>query len=101
MSINNASVPFTSSLVSASPEAAGVFALWQAGGIVYYGKAATIRAALGQHLEARAYNSERVSGCSWEVASDPESRYVELLREYELAHRCIPLWNDPRRLPTG
>jgi hypothetical protein len=31
---------------------------------------------------------------------DPERRQGELLREYAAAHHCIPLWNDPQRLPT-
>jgi hypothetical protein len=45
-------------------------------------------------------SAQRVSGCSWEVAPDPEQRHGELLREYVAAHHCIPLWNDPQRLPT-
>jgi hypothetical protein len=104
MSINNASVPFTQSLISQAPEATGVFALWQSGGVVYYGKAssglATIRKALGEHYQGRAWSARRVTGCSWEVAADPEGRLNELMKEYELAHRCMPLWNDPQRLPT-
>jgi hypothetical protein len=101
MSINSGSLPFTESLVRAAPQAAGVFALWQAGGIVYYGRAAAIRQALGEHFEARSLGAQRVSGCSWEVAADPEARYRELVREYASAHRCLPLWNDPQRLPTA
>lgn len=100
MSIDTASVPFTRSLIAAAPEAAGVFALWESGGIVYYGKAAAIRRALGEHYEGRSYSGRRVSGCSWEVAADPDRRHGELLREYAAAHRCVPLWNDPQRLPT-
>lgn len=100
MSINSASLPFTESLIAAAPEACGVFALWQSGGIVYYGKAAAIRRALGEHLLGRRFSGRRVSGCSWEVAADPERRYSELLRDYAAAHRCVPLWNDPQRLPT-
>ena len=34
-SINSGSLPFTESLVRAAPQAPGVFALWQGGGIVY------------------------------------------------------------------
>jgi hypothetical protein len=105
MAINNGCVPFTPSLVGQAPEAPGVFALWQSGGIVYYGHAsggsATIRKALGEHLEGRAFGDRRVTGCSWEVAADPGERLRALLKEYELAHRCTPLWNDPQRLPTG
>jgi hypothetical protein len=100
MSISSSSLPFTESLIAAAPEAPGVFALWQGGGIVYYGRAVTIRIALDEQLRARAFSARRVSGCSWEVASNPEQRQGELLREYRAAHHCIPLWNDPQRLPT-
>lgn len=100
MAINNASLPFTESLIAAAPEAAGVFALWQSGGIVYYGRASAIRRALGEHYQGRALSRQVVSGCSWEVVADPEIRHGELLREYAAAHHCIPLWNDPQRLPT-
>lgn len=101
MSINSASLPFTETLVAAAPEAAGVFALWQAGGIVYYGKTTKIRIALDEQLRARVLSAQRVSGCSWEVAADPGRRHGELLKEYLAAHHCIPLWNDPQRLPTA
>src|SRR5437773_9751186 len=101
MSITSSSLPFTETLVAAAPEAPGVFALWQGGGIVYYGRAVTIRIALDEQLRARALSAQRVSGCSWEVVPDPERRHGELLREYLTAHHCIPLWNDPQRLPTS
>lgn len=100
MSINTASLPFTESLIAAAPEAAGVFALWHSGGIVYYGRAEAIRRALVEHFLGRACSGRRVSGCSWEVAADPDLRHRELLREYTAAHRALPLWNDPQRLPT-
>jgi hypothetical protein len=99
-SINAASLPFTSSLIDAAPETPGVFALWQGGGVVYYGRTMTIRKALIEHFEGRALSQKRVSGCSWEISADPEMRQQELLREYAAAHHCIPLWNDPQRLPT-
>jgi hypothetical protein len=101
MSITSTSLPFTESLIAAAPQAAGVFALWEGGGIVYYGKASTIRQALGEHYQVRSMGAQHVSGCSWEVAADPERRYSELLRQYAAAHRSLPLWNDPQRLPTA
>jgi hypothetical protein len=100
MSISSSSRPFTESLVAAAPEAAGVFALWQGGGIVYYGRSTKIRIALDEQLRARMLSARRVSGCSWEVCADPEARAAELLREYRAAHHALPLWNDPQRLPT-
>ena len=45
-------------------------------------------------------SGERVSGCSWEVAADPEQRRRELMLGYRAAHQRMPLWNDPQRLPT-
>jgi hypothetical protein len=101
MSITSSSLPFTPSLIAAAPAAPGVFALWQGGGIVYYGRSATIRIALDEQLRARALSAQRVTGCSWEVAPDPERRQDELLREYTAAHHALPLWNDPQRLPTA
>jgi len=100
MSITSSSLPFTQSLVSAAPQAPGVFALWQGGGIVYYGRTTTIRLALDEQLRARAMSAHRVTGYSWEIVSDPERRHSELLREYTAAHHSLPLWNDPQRLPT-
>src|SRR3954470_5544251 len=100
MSISSSSRPFTESLVAAAPEAAGVFALWQGGGIVYYGRTTTIRIALDEQLRARMLSAKRVSGCSWEVCADPQAREAELLRDYRAAHHALPLWNDPQRLPT-
>ena len=100
MAIDSRCVPFTRPLILQAPEAAGVFALWQSGGIVYYGSAATIRSALDGHFSARAISEKRVTGCSWEVVADPNARLQELMKEYELAHRCMPLCNDPQRLPT-
>ena len=102
MAINNGCVPFTKSLISQAPDASGVFALWQSGGIVYYGSAATIRSALDGQFSARSLSAPRITitGCSWEVVPDPNARLKELMKEYELAHRCMPLWNDPQRLPT-
>lgn len=100
MAINNGCMPFTKSLISQAPSASGVFALWQSGGIVYYGSAAAIRNALDGQFSARAISEHRVTGCSWEVVQDPNARLRELMKEYERAHRCMPLWNDPQRLPT-
>ena len=60
MSITSSSLPFTETLVAAAPEAPGVFALWQGGGIVYYGRAATIRIALDEQLRARAQRAARL-----------------------------------------
>jgi hypothetical protein len=108
MSIKIRSFAFTEALISAAPDTSGVFALWQNGGVIYLGKAsagsATIRKALGGQLEGRKWNDTpavmRVTRCSWEVVEDADKRHSELLHEFEAAHHCLPLWNDPQRLPT-
>jgi len=105
MSIKFRSLPFTASLIEAAPDTTGVFALWQDGGVIYLGKAsvgdATIRNALSGQLQARLFN-DTSSGVrvSWEIVDDADKRHRELLHEFEAAHRCLPLWNDPQRLPT-
>jgi hypothetical protein len=105
MSIKFRSLPFTASLIEAAPNTTGVFALWQDGGVIYLGKAsvgdATIRKALSAQLHARLSNETSLGvRVSWEVADDADTRHSELLHEFEAAHRCLPLWNDPQRLPT-
>jgi hypothetical protein len=40
-SIKQTNLPFTQPLIAASPAAPGVFALWQDGAVVYYGKASS------------------------------------------------------------
>ena len=104
MSIKFQSLPFTPSLIEAAPDTTGVFALWQYGGVIYLGKAsagaATIRKALSEQFQGRRWNDLAGTRCSWEIAEDADRRHSELLREFEHAHHCVPLWNDPQRLPT-
>ena len=104
MAIKIRSLPFTESLIAAAPDTHGVFALWQNGGVIYLGKAsagsATIRKALGEQFEGRKWSEMQITRCSWEIAEDADRRHRELLHEFESAHRCLPLWNDPQRLPT-
>ena len=104
MSIKFQSLPFTAPLIEAAPDTTGVFALWQDGGVIYLGKAsangATIRKALGAQFEARRLGGLVATRCSWEVVEDADRRHDELLQEFEAAHHCLPLWNDPQRLPT-
>jgi hypothetical protein len=55
---------------------------------------------LSEQFQARQWSGLTALRCSWEVADDPDRRHSELLREFETAHHCVPLWNDPQRLPT-
>jgi hypothetical protein len=104
MSIKFRSLPFTEPLIEAAPDTTGVFALWQNGGVIYLGKAsagaATIRKALSAQFQGRRWNDLAGTRCSWEIAEDADKRYRELMHEFEVAHHCVPLWNDPQRLPT-
>lgn len=108
MSMRFQSLPFTPSLIEVAPDTTGVFALWQNGGVIYLGKAsagsATIRKALSEQFQGRRWSGtkEELRGtrCSWEVADDADRRHRELLHQFEAAHHCLPLWNDPQRLPT-
>jgi hypothetical protein len=104
MSIKFQSLPFTERLIQAAPDTTGVFALWQNGGVIYLGKAsagaATIRKALAEQFSARQWSNTASMRCSWEVADDADERWRLLMREFEAAHHCVPLWNDPQRLPT-
>jgi hypothetical protein len=103
-SFNFQSLPFTEPLIEAAPNTTGVFALWQNGGVIYLGKAsagdATIRSALSAQFAARKWNGLAGTRCSWEIVEDADGRHRELLHEFETAHHCLPLWNDPQRLPT-
>ena len=105
MSIIHPNLPFTAPLVAAAPDTTGVFALWQDGAVVYYGKAssgaATIRSALDAHLSGRSFSAEKPTRCSWEIADDPEQRYARLMAEFAIAHQRMPRWNDPERLSTS
>ena len=107
MSIKIRSFAFTEQLISAAPDTTGVYALWQNGGVIYLGKASaggqTIRKALDGQFQGRRWNDSdvmRITRVSWEVVEDADKRYRELLHEFESAHHCLPLWNDPQRLPT-
>jgi len=105
MSIKHPNLPFTAPLIAVAPDTSGVFALWQNGAVVYYGKAssgsATIRSALDGHLKGCSFSSQKPTRCSWEVADNPELRHAQLLIEFENAHQRMPRWNDPERLPTS
>ena len=83
MTISSRSLPFTASLIAAAPHTPGVYALWQNGAVVYYGKAfagaATIHSALDEHFSGQAWSELRATRCSWEVAEDPERRLSELI----------------------
>ena len=101
MSIKSQSLPFTQLLIQAAPDTTGVFALWQNGGVIYLGKAsagaATIRGALGDEFQARQWHRVAALQLGSRRRSGPAPRSASL-GEFEVAHHCVPLSNDPQRL---
>lgn len=90
---------FTRIVISGAPEEAGVYALWDADELVYYGRAdgrnqgggSTIRSRLLAHYyEGR----KRPTHYSWEVCTDPTAREAELLEEHARAFGRPPRENE-------
>jgi hypothetical protein len=84
-------------MVSGAPPDPGVYALWEAEELIYYGRAlgqsATIQSSLREHLEAADRCTSRATHYGWEISSNPRAREVELLREYERSHGRLPRCN--------
>jgi hypothetical protein len=81
-----------------APEAAGVYALYASGEVIYYGVArgglAGIRARLGDHLAGREGPATQwANEYRCEAAADPIARQNELLDEYLAAHGRLPRCN--------
>lgn len=75
--------------VLGAPLEAGVYALWDGDELIYYGRAASIRERLLEHLE----RGPAASHYSWEVCADPAAREAELMREFERQHGRRPRGN--------
>jgi hypothetical protein len=90
---------FTRIVISGAPEVAGVYALWDADDLVYYGRAdgknrgggSTIRSRLLAHYYE---GQKRPTHYSWEVCSDPAAREAELLEEHARAFGRLPRDNE-------
>ena len=76
-------------VLQGAPDEPGIYTLWDGDEVVYYGRAATIRTRLLEHLE-----KTRATHYSWEVCADPATREAELLREHERAHGRRPRENS-------
>lgn len=72
-------------VVQGAPEDPGVYALWNGDEVVYYGRAASIRARLLEHAERPG-----ATHYSWEIAADPAAREAELLAEHERVYGRRP-----------
>ena len=89
---------FTSSMVEGAPVDPGVYALWEADELIYYGRAPgsliSIQAALFEHLSGRAGPcTQRATHYGWEISIDPAAREAELLAEYKAAFKRLPRCN--------
>ncbi len=84
-------------MVSGAPPDPGVFALWESDELIYYGRAlgdgATIQSRLQDHLAGGNSCTARATHYGWEIASNPQGREAELLREYERKHGRLPRCN--------
>jgi len=90
---------FTRSMVEGAPADPGVYALWEADELIYYGRASgslvSIQFALLEHLAGRAGScTHRATHYGWEISLDPAAREAELLAEYKAAFKRLPRCNQ-------
>ena len=87
---------FASSVIEHAPDEPGVFALWQAGELIYVGRAAVggIRRALLEHIKGRhGACSLGATHYSWEISLWPSLRESEVLADFIAAHKRKPRCN--------
>ena len=88
---------FNAVMISGAPPDPGVFALWEADELIYYGRAlgngATIQSRLREHFETGAHGTAGATHYGWEIAANPRVREAELLREFEKMHGRLPRCN--------
>jgi hypothetical protein len=80
---------FTRTVLQGAPQDAGIYALWDEDELIYYGRAASIRARLLEHSE----QGPPASHYSWEICADPATREAELLREFQRMFGRLPRAN--------
>ena len=85
---------FTRIVLQGAPQDAGIYALWDDAELIYYGRAASIRARLLEHYEERLDTfARRASHYSWEICADPAAREAELLGEFQRMFGRLPKGN--------
>jgi hypothetical protein len=92
---------FTRSMVEGAPADPGVYALWEAEELIYYGRASgklvSIQLALFEHLNGKAGAcTQRATHYGWEISLDPAAREAELLAEYRARFKRLPRCNEGR-----
>jgi hypothetical protein len=88
----------TQSMVEGAPADPGVYALWEADELIYYGRASghaiSIQFALLEHLSGRTGPcTQGATHYGWEISLDPVAREAELLAEYKAAFKRLPRCN--------
>ena len=88
---------FNAIMVAGAPPDPGVFALWQADELIYYGRAlgngVTIQSRLREHLEHGVRGTSEATHYGWEITANARAREAELLREYQKSHGRLPRCN--------
>jgi hypothetical protein len=79
-------------VLQGAPREPGVYALWEEDELIYYGRAASLRDRLLEHLE----RGPHATHYSWELCLDPAAREAELLREFERMFGRLPRGNRAR-----
>lgn len=99
MSITGDKYPFTEKNIAASPDKAGVYALYDDNETIYIGRAVggstTIRTRLASHKAG--HDGRCTQGASHykrEVTANAAAREVELLKEYKRLNGRLPRCND-------
>ena len=91
--------PFTVVLIGSSPNAAGVYGLWENEELIYIGRAdggrSTVRGRLVAHYAGEHDPwTQRATHYRWELCASPLARELELLQEYEASFRRLPRCNQ-------
>jgi hypothetical protein len=93
--------PFTEAIIAGAPPDPGVYALWEHGELIYYGRTLgswTLRQALRAHLGGRFHAcTARATHYSWEICANPVVRELELLQEYRDRYARLPRCNAAAR----
>lgn len=95
MGIKGSRQSFSMIGISGAPQEPGVFVLWDGDEIIYIGRTvgrlATIKSVLTDHcLGVCGQCTQRATHYAWEQASNPGSREMELLHEFDEQHGRPP-----------
>lgn len=87
----------TEAMVAGAPADPGVYALWEADELIYFGHAQggdeTIQSCLAHHLHGGERCTARATHYGWEIAANPPAREAELMREFERLNKRRPRCN--------